>query len=402
MSTQPSIPPSPPPGKDPPPSSSSALHSVTNRDNESRDTSPSTKPGSRTTIEIGTKHPSSEPTRKASLSAEANTKAMPPPPIPSSKPRPTITTHHSSSTNIKMNNPSFSSSHTQSTSQNTALQDQDQPEADPDPEREIQRPPFTPFFTLINDLSGGEQSTYHPAQVHYIFADDDVSEVLTEKLVRAMDRDGDVEGEEDDVGEYEEGGEGEGEEGEGETSSSSSATFRRDGTRIRGKDRTKDKQRVKDRKTAAREERVVIVDVNETGDAVTSVSSLSPSWQVLSAEIGKAPTWDKEGDGGENERGEVPGGLMLKIEGVGLDFAEPGAGAGGGAGVGLGVGGTGVKGKGKEREGDAGIGSANASGSGMGEEEMQALMEGFDRKMGMLRRIVQRGSRESLVGGEKS
>ncbi|KAL5327637.1 hypothetical protein ACEPPN_005338 [Leptodophora sp. 'Broadleaf-Isolate-01'] len=407
MSTQPSIPTSPPPGKDPPPPSSpTALHSLTNLESKGRDpnTSPSStaKPETENESENSTRNPSPELARKTSLTLQTNadTRAMPPPPIPSSKPhpRPVITTRHPSSSNS--NNPTFSTSLAQSTSQNTALQDH--PEAETGTEVERERPPFTPFFTLVNDLSGGEQSTHHPSQVHYIFADDDVSEVLTGALLRAMDREGEGVGDADgEVGEGE--GEGEEDEGEGETSSGSSATFRRDGTRIRSersRAKLRDKQKDKERGATGREERVVIVDVNETGDAVTGVSSLSPSWQVLSAEIGKAPTWDKDGAESEGGRGELAGGLMLRIEGVGLDFGEPtSAGAGLGIGVGAGAG-TSGKGKGKEREGDAG--SANVSGSGMGEEEMQALMEGFDRKMGMLRRIVQRGSRESLLDGDKS
>ncbi|KAG4439952.1 hypothetical protein IFR05_004578 [Cadophora sp. M221] len=412
MSTQPSIPASPPPGKDPPPPGTSpALHSVTNLDTKSRDsnTDPSMKP--ETESENTTRNPSPESARKTSLSLQTDTdaRAMPPPPTPSSKPRPVITTRHpsSSNTNMNANNPAFSPSLAQSTSQNTALQDQPETETGGEVGVERERPPFTPFFTLVNDLSGGEQSTHHPSQVHYIFADDDVSEVLTGALLRAMDGDpdrapdGDGEEGEVEVGDEEEG------EGEGETSSGSSATFRRDGTRVRSersRARLKLRQRDKQRGAGAtgREERVVIVDVNESGDAVTGVSSLSPSWQVISAEIGKAPTWDKDGAESEGGRGELAGGLMLRIEGVGLDCGEPaGAGVGVGLGVGVGVGVSG-KGKGKEREGDAGSANANASGSGMGEEEMQALMEGFDRKMGMLRRIVQRGSRESLVDGEKS
>lgn len=286
---------------------------------------------------------------------------------------------------------------------------QDQPhtsqsqEAAQEGDRERDRPPFTPFFTLVNDLSSGEQSTYHPSQVHYLFSDDDVSEVLTGALLRCMDQDADQDLVDDEVGEQDDG--------EDETSSSSSATFRRDGTRTRSeKSRARDRQKMRERAgkrrlkegNTEREERVIIVDVNEAGDGVTGISSLSPSWQVLSAEIGKAPTWDKDGAESEGGRGELAGGLMLRIEGVGLDCGEPASNSGGGVGLGVAGGGSKGKGKEKERERDGGGDGTTGSASGMGEEEMQILMEGFDRKMGMLRRIVQRGSRESLVEGEKS
>ena len=89
---------------------------------------------------------------------------------------------------------------------------------------------------------------------------------------------------------------------------------------------------------------------------------------------------------------------MLRIEGVGLDFGD------GGVGTGIASGGESA-GKGKGRESDAGsggVGRDSGSGreSGIGEEEMQALLEGFDRKMGVLRRVVRLGGRESLESGQ--
>jgi hypothetical protein len=46
------------------------------------------------------------------------------------------------------------------------------------------------------------------------------------------------------------------------------------------------------------------------------VCSLSEGWQVTDAVIDRAPTWDEVvGEGG----GEGSGGLMLRIEGMGLD-----------------------------------------------------------------------------------
>jgi hypothetical protein len=155
--------------------------------------------------------------------------------------------------------------------------------------------------------------------------------------------------------------------GEGGTSSSSSATFKK------GDGRGKRKAPVK------REERVIVVDVNETGDGIISTSSLSSSWQVINAEIANAPTFNSENAGDtEGEDGER--GLMLRIEGVG-------------------IGGEG------EEMGDSGKGKG-VSESVMGEEEMQTLLEGFDRKMGVLRKIVAAGEgwdearREKGVGDE--
>lgn len=111
---------------------------------------------------------------------------------------------------------------------------------------------------------------------------------------------------------------------------------------------------------------MLIVDVNEAGDGVVSASSLSANWQVLSASLSNAPTWDgaDPSSGDVDEDGNTDRGLMLRIEGVGIEAGEE---------EGLGL------------------------GEGMGEEEMQRLLEGFDRKMGVLRKIVAAG--EGMVGG---
>jgi hypothetical protein len=115
--------------------------------------------------------------------------------------------------------------------------------------------------------------------------------------------------------------------------------------------------------------------MNTTGDTISQIHSLSANWQVLSAHLEKAPTW-AGGDEEEVVDREVGGGgLMLRIEGVGV----------------------GVDGK-----GDAGIGMMRESGSAvLGEDEMQGLLEGFDRKMGMLRKIVGAGEQFMAANAEK-
>lgn len=106
-----------------------------------------------------------------------------------------------------------------------------------------------------------------------------------------------------------------------------------------------------------------MVDVNEKGDGIVNAASLSSSWQILNAAVENAPTW-----GGAEQASEEERGLMLKIEGV--------------SSAGL-------------FEGE-GLGIAGKS-SLLGDEEMQVLMEGFDRKMTVLRKIVSAG--EGLVVG---
>ena len=154
-------------------------------------------------------------------------------------------------------------------------------------------------------------------------------------------------------------------------------------------------------------ERVLIIDLDDTGSRVTRAASLSPDWQVLSADVGGAPTL-RDGDGG--------GGVMLRIEGVGV-----GAGKG--------------KGKAQEKREMSGAGGEWGRGKrGAGEEgdeedrqeeeeevvdidieseRMRALIVEFERRMDVLRRVVEgtgtgaakigiaEGGDEEEVGEEK-
>ncbi|KAG0645437.1 hypothetical protein D0Z07_8700 [Hyphodiscus hymeniophilus] len=217
------------------------------------------------------------------------------------------------------------------------------------------RPNFTPFFTLIHDST--TQSTHHPSRIHYIFSDDDESEVLTAACIRSLQQEDD-----DSPTASRELGNSEKNIRESETSSSSSATFKKSSEKK--KDISKLESPVK------REERAVIVDINETGDGIISTSSLSSCWQIVNAEIMNAPTFDNDNTGNAGE-GEEERGLMLKIEGVGI----------GGLGVEEELDDSGEKRRGK------GIGESSL----IADEAMQALMEGFDRKMGLLRKIAMSG-----------
>ena len=130
-----------------------------------------------------------------------------------------------------------------------------------------------------------------------------------------------------------------------------------------------------------REERVVIVDVDETGTGVKSVSSLSSTWQVLNASISNAPTFDSSSEQDPQSQNLQERGLMLRIEGISASSLATES--------------TEFAGK-EVRDGKEG-GSAV-----LGEEEMSQLLEGFDLKMGVLRRIISaRASKEDLeVGGD--
>ena len=149
-------------------------------------------------------------------------------------------------------------------------------------------PPFSSFFTLIEDAHSA--TTHHP-KVHYIFSDDD-SDLLTDAALHIHDS---------------------------QASKSSS--------------RTQSQQQ-------SVNERYIVVTLDATGTGVESAHSLTGDWQVLSTEIGMAPTLEGEG---EKE------GLMLRIEGT-----------------------EGVRGPGEVEE--------------LG---MEALVELFGRRMGELQRVVE-------------
>ena len=100
----------------------------------------------------------------------------------------------------------------------------------------------------------------------------------------------------------------------------------------------------------------MILDLDASGTKITSSASLSPDWQILSAEIKGAPSWE----GGE---GEGEGRLMLEVKGVGLE--------GGGRVV-----------KGKERGGKEGEG-----------DNVMGLVEEFEKRMEGLRGVVGMGEK---------
>ena len=224
---------------------------------------------------------------------------------------------------------------------------------------------FQPFFTLIADLdlslAESEASTHHPTKVCYLFSDDEeAGEWVGGACLRSLGLKQSQSWSEEIEGSRTSAGERGGKAG-------------KDGKDGGKRDREMEKQK------GEREERVIIVDINTTGDKVVKARSLTPNWQVLNSEICGAPIWDgldeKDNSSGGEERQKGGGrGLMLRLEGVGRD----GFGLGSVNGVAF-----------NDQRGSTGAGIA---GSGVtAEEDMQALLEGFDRKMGVLRKIVGTG-----------
>lgn len=118
-----------------------------------------------------------------------------------------------------------------------------------------------------------------------------------------------------------------------------------------------------------------MIDMDATGTKVLSAHSMSPDWAVTSAELGPAPTWDKDGQGMQEEGGdegeeeEEERGLMLRIEGMEVLGTEA------------------------ERE-------WKGKGRGHGEDKrLDELVDVYERRMGELRRIVDAGAGVGLGTG---
>lgn len=220
---------------------------------------------------------------------------------------------------------------------------------------------FAGYFTLITDSTMGVEdgdgnpktpTTHHPCKIHYIFSDDEDCEELKEACLRSLPDPSNT-----------------------DTSNSNSMTnkssgeLRTSGSSSSSKSIVATKKENKDTQGKQREERVIIIDMNETGDRVVRAQSLSDKWQVMGCEIGKAPIFESvEEEGGEKK--EKGGGLMLRIDGVGIPVHKGDKE----------LSGSREKGKGKET-------------NEMNEKEianldLDKILEGFDKRMDILRKVI--------------
>ncbi|KAL4892855.1 hypothetical protein BDV59DRAFT_178812 [Aspergillus ambiguus] len=236
----------------------------------------------------------------------------------------------------------------------------------------ISRPPFQPFFTLIEDSSSSEY--YHPT-VHYIFSDDD-TDIVTEAALRSLETEQDS---------FPGGGKGK----------SQSTRESRPSHAGVGEDAAYD---VEDDLESPKKEPLlpspipgvrdnyIILDMDMTPptDAsnpppdrlpeggipgspgaqqpqpatdrfkVTSAHSLTPAWQVLNTELVPAPTFENN----TSDEQSVNGGLMLKIRGTsGLPINMPG------------------KDRDKERSG----------------QRLEDMMDQFSKRLVELRQVIEAG-----------
>ncbi|KAK0724729.1 hypothetical protein B0H67DRAFT_598219 [Lasiosphaeris hirsuta] len=220
----------------------------------------------------------------------------------------------------------------------------DEPIRSPSPPPQPGQPVFAPLFALLTSSTppSHRQTTHHPT-LHYIFADDN-PELLTAALARHHHSGAETEG--------------------------GSNSERRNMPR----------------------ERAVILDLvrtaNGAGLEVAWASSLSPDWAVVSARVSRM-----EGvDGAQpTSRGDSPAALMLTIEGVSVESSSAGS---------L----TSAKAPTPEAE----LQSSGASGARQPQplpamEEYANLLSDFERRMAVLRQVVEAGGerqRVQLGGGE--
>ncbi|KAK9420421.1 hypothetical protein SUNI508_06417 [Seiridium unicorne] len=204
------------------------------------------------------------------------------------------------------------------------------------PDSGLRTPPFQPIYTLVNNTS--TKTTHHP-QVRYIFSDDD-PDVLTQALAQQHDTN---------LGESASG--------------------------------------------PAPDNRAILLDLSPDAEGAYSVSwasSLSPSWAVLDAQVSRIspPSSDGggSGDNGASQNKKKPDRLMLRIEGI--------------------EGGSLVSSAELRLSGEkSGQGLGSGSGSGSGQkgaegEDYNSMVDEFDKRMTMLRKVVDAGEERRTQGPE--
>ncbi|KAK1762077.1 hypothetical protein QBC33DRAFT_602165 [Phialemonium atrogriseum] len=268
---------------------------------------------------------------------------------------------------------------------------------------EPEQPPFTPLFTLLTSTSHPSQKpTLHHPTVHYIFADDD-PELLTEALARHHRTPEDLEVDDPDAGP----------DPDPDSDQAASQEHRRDAASASATSSSSSSG-------SHHLDRAILIDLvpadgnNSSspggGLEVAWASSLTPDWAVVGARVASQADDDDDGHGHgpaadqehlhhhqhrrhrKGSGGAGAGSLILKIEGVGAEAAA--------AARPLPVAGVVVPGRNSPAEGGepqqspglaGGAGGKQQQRPSPGSEEYPALMDEFDKRMGVLRRVVEAG-----------
>ena len=216
---------------------------------------------------------------------------------------------------------------------------------------------LAPFHTLVSTATS--DVVHHP-RVHYIFSDDEESEALDQALNHATHR----HQHHQQHCRYPDGS-------SGGVASSRRPPFRNP---------SRSASASEDSLAQGHRDRAILLDLAPSADGrweVATASSLSPDWAVVSAQLSKL----KESDGASGNSGEYDGdstAYMLSIEGVeGPGHGSHGAHSGGAM---------------NNLEGSRGS-AGRASSSHM--SEYGVLIEEFDKKMKVLRKVVTAGDRKT-------
>lgn len=229
----------------------------------------------------------------------------------------------------------------------TQLQPEDVPDDDeipypePSSEQTLLAPPnFRPFFTLIEDSISGEH--YHP-YVHYVFADDDPV-IVTAASMRGMGLD--------------------------------DTRYLPQDT-IEGRDEDRDQvgdERVEHDSPVESplpppipgvKEHYLIVDIGADGRTVVDAQSLSSAWQITTASVRTAPSFDES---------SPDQGFMLRVEGVEVPGKK--------------------KGKGKGKPGDNILSEARERNQGDIFGALDGLVESIEGSLAVAGKITGFGSRD--------
>ncbi|KUI70648.1 hypothetical protein VM1G_05691 [Cytospora mali] len=272
----------------------------------------------------------------------------------------------------------------------------------PDPQPQ-QPHPFQPLFTLVTDST--TRATHHP-RVHYIFSDDD-PDILTEALAQHSYQ--------QNVSSISPSGSGTApeERERPRQSSTASATITPSNERVIVLDlvpKTTSTIPPDEYNTASATATATAAGIGGSGYEVAWASSLSSDWAVVSARISPMADDINSSTAGANTTSDPDDEnpqqqLILRIEGVGLDAVPPSSGPSHTPGTrarksstatatGTAAGAGGRRPSLDERDlrmsGSSGA-AAQGQGQDKGKEDYASIIDEFDKRMGVLRRVVDAG-----------
>lgn len=218
------------------------------------------------------------------------------------------------------------------------------------------RPPFSPLYTVVTNATS---DTAHHPRVHYIFNDDDENEALVQALNHAAHR----------QQQYQHSHRAA---QSGAVGGSLRPPFPNPSRSASGSE---------DSLAHGNRDRAVLLDLAPSTDGgweVSQASSLSADWAIVSAQMTRLQDGDATGKEEDSRQS-----LMLKIEGVEGPGQSHYHGSVGDAGLAL----------------EGSRGSTGRASSTQAPPEYDAILDEFERKMGVLRQVVEAGDEKRRAEG---